>query len=217
MRSATLSGRRLSVNSKNSTGCYFASDGIGRLKIYTKVGDRGRTGLLGGRTCGKESLQIEAIGTVDELNCQVGRMTSSLKQGPLRESLIQIQRWLFEFGAELAALGDQASGAERISDEEVTHLERWIDGLEADLTPLRTFILPGGSLRGAEFHMARAICRRAERRVVELALAESTPVRGELLRFLNRLSDWFFVGARFQSQADGETEIPWMGDHGGGS
>ena len=144
-------------------------------------------------------------------------MTSSLEQGLLRESLIQIQGWLFEFGAELAALGDQVSGADRISDEEVTLIERWIDGLEADLTPLRTFILPGGSLRGAEFHMARAICRRAERRVVELALAESTPVRGELLRFLNRLSDWFFVGARFQSQADGETEIPWMGDHGGGS
>ena len=118
--------RRLSVNYKNSTGCYFASDGIGRLKIYTKVGDRGRTGLLGGRTCGKESLQIEAIGTVDELNCQVGRMTSSLEQGPLRESLIQIQGWLFEFGAELAALGDQVSGADRISDEEVTLIERWM-------------------------------------------------------------------------------------------
>ena len=184
------------------------------MKIYTKVGDQGRTGLLGGGTCGKEAVRIEAIGSVDELNCQLGGVASRLKTGDLRDSVIQVQSWLFEAGAELAAPDLAHVKSPLLSDDDVKRIESWIDQLEGFLAPLTTFILPGGSVLGAEFHMARAICRRAERRIVGLSVVESVAVRGELIRFFNRLSDWLFVAARFQSQADGEIETPWVGSKG---
>ncbi len=184
------------------------------MKIYTKVGDHGRTGLLGGGTCGKEAVRIEAVGSVDELNCQLGRLASRLEAGDLRDSVIQVQNWLFEAGAELASPDLAHVKSSLLSDDEVKRIESWIDGLEGFLTPLTTFILPGGSVLGAEFHMARAICRRAERRIGGLSVLEAVAVRGELLRFFNRLSEWLFVAARFQSQSDGEIETPWVGSKG---
>lgn len=184
------------------------------LKIYTKVGDHGRTGLLGGGTCGKEAVRIEAVGTVDELNCQLGRLACCLQAGDLRESVVQVQGWLFEAGAELAAPDLTDVKSTLLSDEVVSRIESWIDVLDGSLPPLTTFILPGGSILGAEFHMARALCRRAERRIVGLATQESVSVRGELLRFFNRLSDWLFVAARFQSWSDGKIETPWVGAKG---
>ena len=184
------------------------------MKIYTKVGDHGRTGLLGGRTCGKDAVRIEAVGSVDELNCQLGRLACRLEAGDLRDWVVQVPGWLFEAGAELASPDLDDVKSSLLSDQEVSQIESWIDHLDSSLPPLATFILPGGSILGAEFHMARAICRRAERRIVGLATQEAVTVRGELLRFFNRLSDWLFVAARFQSQADGEIETPWVGAKG---
>ena len=183
------------------------------MKIYTKAGDRGETGLFGGSRVPKDDVRVEAYGTVDELNCALGVARASL--GPdsdLDPLLARLQSELFDLGAELATpperldsrLGMRVALA---NDERVTALESEIDRIEESLDPLKSFILPGGTPGAAALHVARAICRRAERRTV--ALAHVDTVRPEALRYLNRLSDLLFVLARHVNHQAGVPDVPW--------
>jgi len=178
------------------------------MKIYTRTGDDGTTGLLGpGRTL-KHSVRVEAYGSVDELNAALGVIRALDTQAWLAAELSTIQTKLFQVGAELAATSAEALGQlERISDEDVAALERWIDRLDAELPPLTSFVLPGGEPLGAQFHVARTVCRRAERRLV--ALLQVEPVEPRLVRYLNRLADLLFVMARWCNRRAGAPETEW--------
>ncbi|MFN3285950.1 MAG: cob(I)yrinic acid a,c-diamide adenosyltransferase [bacterium] len=181
------------------------------MKIYTRTGDSGQTGLFGGERVSKADPRVEAYGAVDELNSLLGLVRAKLAAGALSELLADVQGRLFDVGAELATPRVEdpklAARVPRISASSVQALEGWIDRLEADLPPLRSFVLPGGSEAGALLHVARAVCRRAERRVV--ALAERAAVNPEILRYLNRLGDLLFVAARWVNLAAGTPEAPW--------
>jgi cob(I)alamin adenosyltransferase len=179
-------------------------------KIYTRTGDEGETSLLGGRRVRKDALRIKVIGSIDETNAALGVVCSELaRSGQAPEGLAQlatiIQHRLFDLGAELA--GAVAHGTGALDDAEVELLEAEIDRWDAGLAPLKEFILPGGSAVAAQLHFARCICRRAERQLVELAAAES--VRGELLRYVNRLSDLLFVLARATNDVEGVPDVTW--------
>lgn len=181
------------------------------MKIYTKTGDRGQTGLFGGARVSKAHPRVDAYGDVDELNCAIGAARVHVSDARVDALLIEIQSELFALGAELAR--DPAKqvdlGIDVIEERNVQLLEAAIDELERDLAPLRTFILPGGSAEAALLHLARATCRRAERKLV--ALAEVETMRPELLRYVNRLSDLLFVMARhanFRAKVD---DVPWQG------
>jgi cob(I)alamin adenosyltransferase len=170
-------------------------------KIYTRTGDDGETGLFGGPRVRKDNPRLEAIGTLDELNAAMGVVRVELSRlQPADDDLNQfcqrVQHQLFNLGAELATPQPQPPGANLIliQDADVLALEQAIDRWEADLEPLREFILPGGSAAAAQLHLARSVCRRAERLLV--ALSADAAVRGELIRYLNRLSDALFVAAR---------------------
>ncbi len=184
-------------------------------RIYTKTGDLGETGLVGGARVPKDSDRIEAYGTVDELNSILGLVRSFLKEIPSREifdrvdpCLSKIQNILFVVGADLAT--DPAKSHPNqvtIQEKQVTALEGWIDQWQEDLKPLPEFILPGGGKIASFLHLARTVCRRAERIVVRLSRKEA--VRGEVIRYLNRLSDLLFVLARWLSAKLGEKETLW--------
>lgn len=181
------------------------------MKIYTKTGDRGDTGLFGGARVSKSSTRVESYGDVDELNSVLGvcRMAT---RGDAMDSLLEaIQGDLFTVGAELATVPGKegALTITLISDADVERLEHAIDDAETELAPLKTFVLPGGGPAGAYLHLARAVCRRAERHVVALASAE--PVRGELVRYLNRLADLLFVLARLANHRASLPDTPWHG------
>jgi cob(I)alamin adenosyltransferase len=181
-------------------------------KIYTRSGDAGDTALFGGGRVRKDVIRVEAIGTVDELNAVIGVVRMELGRGGtapagLDELLFGIQHRLFDFGAELAARQPETLGTSPIRDDHVAELEAEIDRYDGGLEPLRSFILPGGAPAAAQLHLARCVCRRAERRLVSLAAAE--PVRGELLRYVNRLSDLLFVLARATNQANRLPDIRW--------
>ena len=181
-------------------------------KIYTRTGDSGETSLLGGERVRKDNLRVETIGSVDEVNAAIGVVRVELvRSGVAPEGvdaiLALVQHALFNLGAELASrLVDQLQSA-GLRDADVKKLEAEIDRYEAGLEPLRAFILPGGAAATAQLHMARCICRRAERRLVELAANE--PVRGELLRYVNRLSDLLFVLARVVNKANRIPDVVW--------
>ncbi len=179
------------------------------MKIYTKRGDSGETGLYGGARIQKNALRIEAYGTIDELNAVLGLVLSEGKiSGTLVTSLARIQGELFQLGAELATPRDKKL-ATRLLDLPLIELqEKEIDGMEQTLAPLRTFILPGGSRPAALMHLARTVSRRAEREVVTLHQLE--PVRAEVLQYLNRLSDFLFVAARFVNHTEGADDTPWV-------
>lgn len=181
------------------------------MKIYTKTGDDGSTSLLGGERVLKDHLRIEAYGTVDELNANLG-VGRALKPAPEIESLLQsVQNDLFTMGADLAS--PPAAGTkntQRIEERHVQRLEKEIDTIESELAPLRSFVLPAGSLVAAQLHIARTVCRRAERAVVRLSQTED--VGNSVLRYLNRLSDLLFVLARKANRLDGIAETPWRGD-----
>ncbi|HVL38365.1 MAG TPA: cob(I)yrinic acid a,c-diamide adenosyltransferase [Fimbriimonadaceae bacterium] len=179
------------------------------MKIYTRAGDQGETGLLGPGRTAKDSARIAAIGDVDELNSAVGLCVVQGPQGHLAVTLPRVQAWLFELGSELAAPGDERF--QFIEEEHSLLLEESIDHQEAELSPLRHFVLPGGSALAAQLHLARSICRRAERSV--LALHRSEPMRAETIRFLNRLSDWFFVSARTANRLAGVSDVEWSKEH----
>jgi cob(I)alamin adenosyltransferase len=178
-------------------------------KIYTRTGDDGTTSLRSGQRAAKSSPRVEAYGTVDELNAQIGVV---LAAGPVRElldALQHIQNELLQLGAQLSAPdSDQhRTPGPQIEARHVTALEELIDRLAERLEPLKSFVLPGGTTAAAQLHVARTVCRRAERRVV--ALAESEPVEPQVVSYLNRLSDALFVMARFQNRMSGTSEPPW--------
>ena len=181
------------------------------MKIYTKTGDEGETGLFGGARVSKASLRVEAYGEVDELNSAVGWARVSVSHAELDALLNQIQNDLFEVGAELGSTAERKEKGSMplIEESQVQTLERAIDKYEEGPPPLTSFVLPGGSESAARFHVARCVCRRAERSLVELGAHEA--VRGELFRYLNRLSDLMFVLARFSNHQNGVEDIPWVG------
>ena len=178
------------------------------MKIYTRTGDDGTTGLLGPGRVFKDAVRVEAYGSVDELNAVLGVVHTLDADHWLAAELATIQARLFHVGAELAAsTPDAVAKLECVCDDDVAALERWIDRLEAELEPLTSFVLPGGSPLGAELHVARAVCRRAERRTVSLLQAGS--VQPRLVRYLNRLGDLLFVMARWCNRRAGAPETQW--------
>jgi cob(I)alamin adenosyltransferase len=181
------------------------------MRIYTKTGDTGQTGLFGGARVSKASLRVEGYGEVDELNSVLG-LARAEGLVPTHDALLHdVQTQLFNLGAELATAEDTKAslGIALIGDDEIAALERAIDAAEEPLAPLKTFVLPGGTRAAAFLHLARTVCRRAERRVV--ALAEHERVRPELVRYLNRLSDALFVLARAANHHAGVADVPWLG------
>ena len=178
------------------------------MKIYTKKGDKGNTSLFGGKSVHKSNQRIEAYGTVDELNSVIGTVLTHELSEEGRKILNDIQHQLFILGADLATLPDKKAKIERIGADHISHLEQTIDHLDEQLPALTHFILPGGCPAGAALHMARTVCRRAERRVAALKQVDS--VSDECIIYLNRLSDLLFVMARFENQEAGETETPWI-------
>lgn len=172
-------------------------------KIYTRTGDKGTTGLGDGSRVHKDSLRVEAYGTVDEVNSAIGLVLSAELADEVRDCLTRVQHELFDLGGELCM-----PGYTMISADFVSGLERDLDHFNADLPALEDFILPGGSESAARCHLARTICRRAERRVISLAGAEA--VNPESVRYLNRLSDLLFVVARVLARADGGSEVIWI-------
>ncbi len=182
-------------------------DGAPAPRIYTRTGDRGDTGLIGGRRIPKDQVRVEAYGAVDELNAHLGVVRAEAADAETADLLDELQHRLFDLGAELATPADAAGAASPIGDEAVARLERAIDRLQERLPPLREFILPGGTPLAASLHVARTVCRRAERRLVTLAREE--PVRPALLRYLNRLSDLLFVLARAANARAGRPDVIW--------
>lgn len=183
------------------------------MRIYTRTGDTGETGLFGGGRVRKDDARVSAYGDVDELNAALGLALSAECYGDLREVLQRLQGELFTLGADLATprsadLAAAARHVPRVTAEMVSALEGEIDRFEASLEPLRLFIVPGGTLAAAALHLARAICRRAERRIV--ALAEAEDLGPDLLPYVNRLSDLLFVLARAANQHAGQADTPWV-------
>jgi cob(I)alamin adenosyltransferase len=178
-------------------------------KIYTKTGDKGDTALVGGKRTSKDSPRIWAYGTVDELNSAIGLARAFNSDRKLDAILARIQNELFNLGAELATLPeDFRDGMPRIGKKNIDALEKLMDELNAELGPLKEFILPGGSKTGAALHLARTICRRAERFCVRLACDEQI---GEfVIPYLNRLSDALFVLARWANKKNKATETLWQ-------
>lgn len=177
------------------------------MKIYTKKGDRGETSLLGGVRVAKDDLRIRTYGTFDELNAVLGMaVAEEALSEELRVRLIRIQGELFELGTELATpRGKEARVA--VNDAEVEALEREIDAMEAKLVPLTQFILPGGSRLSGFLHLARTVCRRAERELTSLHRAE--PHRETVLEYVNRLGDYLFVCARYANHQMGVKDVLW--------
>lgn len=179
------------------------------MKIYTRTGDSGTTGLFGGARVDKDVDKVEAYGSVDELNACLGVAAALAGPGELARSLESIQSDLFTLGAELGCVSGREDklGMRLIGGADATRLEQLIDVAEAKLEPLRNFILPGGSPLAASLHVARTVCRRAERRV--LTARRSSPVRDEIIHYLNRLSDLLFVLAREANHHAGVRDTPW--------
>jgi cob(I)alamin adenosyltransferase len=180
------------------------------MKIYTRSGDAGQTGLFGGRRVAKFHPRVEAYGTVDELNAVLGLAAAMVDSPELGEALRAVQSRLFDLGADLATPPEGRAGAHVTRSREAwaAELEAQIDAMEAGLAPLTTFILPGGSPGSAWLHLARTVCRRAERRVAEAEAAGEDLSPGVLV-YLNRLGDWLFVAARSANIEAGVEDIPW--------
>jgi cob(I)alamin adenosyltransferase len=179
-------------------------------KIYTRRGDDGSTGLFGGPRVRKDDLRVSAYGDIDELNSTLGVAREEVPAGDLRDLIDSLQSELFTLGAELATPDFDAAPKEvpRITADLVARLEFEIDRLTEQLPPMKNFILPGGSRAGAALHFCRTVCRRAERKLVELA--KSARVPEEALAYVNRLSDLLFVMARAANLRAGGREIPWV-------
>lgn len=179
------------------------------MKIYTRTGDQGMTGLIGGTRVPKDDLRIESYGQVDELNAVLGAARAAGTPPDTDAELGRIQNDLFALGADLADPRPEAAGRMRVDPARVPALETWIDGMEAGLPPLRNFILPGGSSAGALLHVARTVARRAERAVVALARAHAGYAPAVV--YVNRLADALFVAARHVNHAAGVPEVEWKG------
>jgi len=184
------------------------------MKIYTKTGDNGTTALYGGNRVSKASARVESYGNIDELNSFIGLAKSEITDEKVLNQLKKIQFDLFTLGSESATPTDKltlANGKSRltlmISETEIEELENWMDEYETQLEPLQYFILPGGGKSATALHVCRTVCRRAERSLV--FLNESEEVRPELIKYLNRLSDYLFVLARYVSKLNEEKEEYW--------
>ena len=182
------------------------------MKIYTRRGDRGETDLFGGPRVAKDDLRVEAYGAVDELNAVVGMAAASTAHDDVRELCREIQNALFDLGAYLATPDPrrrEKSGVPEPDDEQIEVLERAIDTFEQELPPLRNFVLPGGNPAAAAFHLARTVCRRAERCCV--SLSRESELDAPAVGYVNRLSDFFFVVARLENARDRRPDVEWVG------
>jgi cob(I)alamin adenosyltransferase len=185
-------------------------------KVYTRTGDSGQTGLVGGKRLPKDHPRIEAYGTVDELNSVIGLALSFLtqKEASKRREKLElileaIQQKLFDTGSELATLpGDEYEGQITLKAEDAEWLEEIIDAMNEELQPLKSFILPGGTSLNAFLHQARTVCRRAERDILKLNQIDL--VNQEIIKYINRLSDFLFVAGRWVTETLGETETLWQ-------
>jgi cob(I)alamin adenosyltransferase len=179
------------------------------FRIYTKTGDDGTTGLFGGTRVHKDDLRIEAYGTVDELNAVLGIALTTDVPEPVRQELVGISSTLFTLGADLATPLDPPPtyAIPRITEQHVAQLEGYIDAHDAVLEPLKAFILPGGTPAAAHLHLARTVCRRAERCTVALARRED--IGNHVVHYLNRLSDYLFTAARAVNHVAGVADVPW--------
>jgi cob(I)alamin adenosyltransferase len=195
----------------------FDSPRLAINRVYTRRGDRGETSLVGGQRVPKDSLRIEAYGTVDELNAFIGAARESAREAieggcaalrPLMEILLRVQHELFNLGSILATLPEDVHPKQaRITDAEITQLETEMDEMNEPLPPLRSFVLPGSSRLNTDLHICRTVCRRAERIAVAMARQES--IEEEAVRYLNRLSDALFVWSRWASHVAGLEETLW--------
>ncbi|MCH7812188.1 MAG: cob(I)yrinic acid a,c-diamide adenosyltransferase [Chloroflexi bacterium] len=186
-----------------------------KSKLYTRTGDRGQTGLFGGRRVPKDHPRVAAYGAIDELNAALGLAISYIRQRRLVASLQTIQNELFNIGAELATVGPtrsrrKESASLRLEGAKTEWLESLIDEYDARVPPLRTFVLPSGTTAASALHVARTVCRRAEREVV--ALARKQPINAAIMTYLNRLSDLLFVLARYVNKAARRRELLWEKD-----
>jgi cob(I)alamin adenosyltransferase len=181
------------------------------VKIYTRSGDAGTTGLFGGQRVAKTHLRVEAYGALDELNAVLGLAVTWCPDDDLGAGLRHVQSRLFVLGADLATPPESAAAAHvlRVPAGWATELEAEIDAMEAELRPLDRFILPGGSAAAAALHLARTVCRRAERRCLG-AREGGEALNDQALVYLNRLGDWLFVAARLANARAGIAEIPWQ-------
>ncbi len=179
------------------------------MKIYTKTGDKGETSLFDGTRVSKSNLRVEVYGTIDELNSYVGSISTFEVPKEDKDFLIWISEMLFSMGSELAISKENnlPKGIQKISEREVEIIEKKIDEISAKLPELKNFIMPGGCFESGFVHIARTVCRRAERRVVELSMSES--INTNVLIFLNRLSDFLFVFARYLNFLKGIEDIIW--------
>lgn len=184
------------------------------MKIYTRTGDEGDTGLFGGGRVSKADQRVEAYGSVDELNAVLGLTVESVADESIRRYLARIQHDLFSLGATLATPGSEDGTARPevppLPEERILEMEEWIDSASAEAPELRTFILPGGSKGAVFLHFARTVCRRAERAVVALNSTEAT--HPAVLKYLNRLSDLLFTMARLENHRQGVADLPWARD-----
>ena len=179
------------------------------MKIYTKTGDKGTTALFGGKRVSKSDLRIDAYGTVDELNSHMGLLRDISEDANRRELLIDIQNTLFVIGSNLAVEpGNEKVTVPEIHDSYIQTLENAIDAMDSELPPMRHFILPGGHIHVSYCHIARCVCRRAERLVV--ALFDIEPGNPLIVHYLNRLSDYLFVLSRKMAVELNADEIPWI-------
>ena len=180
-------------------------------RIYTRTGDTGETALFGGGRVAKDHVRVEAYGEVDELNAVLGWALTQVEDDGVREHLRTVQADLFTLGAHLATparSGGKAPALPALPTDRPAEMEQWIDRADGELEPLRSFILPGGSRGGAALHLARTVCRRAERGVVALSHAE--PVDAAIVVYLNRLSDLLFALARLVNHRAGAAEQKWQ-------
>lgn len=181
------------------------------MKIYTKTGDKGTTSLVGGSRIEKNNVRLEAYGTVDELNSFIGMLYDCKDvSSDTKEQLSHVENILFNMGGELASLPDDIVkyNITTVTEDDVTLLEKWIDDMQASLPVLGKFVLPGGCCGNSTAHVARSVCRRAERRVLDLRDSGAKNL-DSVLHFLNRLSDYLFTVARFVSVSNGVAERTW--------
>ena len=179
------------------------------MKVYTKKGDAGETALLGGRRLSKSHMRIEAYGTLDELNAFVGLLRDHVSLENTIEQLLEIQDRIFTIGSHMAM--DKEDSKMKLPDirkTDITDLEQWIDEMEAELEPMRSFVLPGGHVTLSYCHVARTVCRRVERATVSLAHEEH--INPDILSYINRLSDYFFMLGRFLAKSLEIKESPWQ-------
>ncbi|MEN3039168.1 MAG: cob(I)yrinic acid a,c-diamide adenosyltransferase [Candidatus Kryptonium sp.] len=180
------------------------------MKIYTRTGDDGMTSLFAGGRVRKDNVRVEAYGTIDELNAILGIVRAISRDSVINEIIIDTQNLLFILGADLATpVGVENIKVKRISQDDVEKIEKLIDKVEENLEPLKNFILPGGTLLASFLHLARTVCRRAERRIV--SFSEKEKINENIIPFVNRLSDLLFVLARYANKIENVDDIKWTG------